>query len=220
MAATALNGKLRLGRWSAMLVVLTGHAVALAALTGFKPEPRPVETPPRPIMVSMVAAAQPPAPLVEPPPAPPPPEPPKPKRKPKPKPKPVPKPKPLPMATAPEPPSAPPAPPVEQVRTAPAPAPAVTTIAPQFEVAYLRNPAPEYPRASRRRGEQGQVLLRVRVTTVGRPAEVELERSSGYRRLDQAAIDTVRRWRFVPASRAGDAVEADVLVPINFRLES
>lgn len=210
-----------------MLAVLAGHALALTAFAGIKPEPRPAEIPPRPIMVSMIVAAQPPAPVVEPPPAPPPPEPAKPSRrpkpKPKPKPKPVPRPEPTPVAAAPEPtPTPPPRPPQEPVQIARAPetTPAITTVAPRFDAAYLRNPAPQYPRVSRRRGEQGQVLLRVRVTTAGRPAEVELERSSGYRRLDQAAIDTVRRWRFVPASRAGDAVEADVLVPINFRLES
>ena len=111
-------------------------------------------------------------------------------------------------------PAAPPAPPVV-ANNAPA---AVTTA--RFDAAYLQNPRPNYPPLSRRLGEEGKVLLKVRVSASGQPTAVELERSSNFERLDEAARQTVARWRFVPAKRGDEAVEASVIVPIVFRLES
>jgi protein TonB len=101
---------------------------------------------------------------------------------------------------------------------APAAIPVAVT-APIFNADYLDNPAPEYPRLSRRNGEQGRVVLRVLVNAAGRADDIEVRASSGYSRLDQAARDTVRRWRFVPAKRGGDPVPAWVLIPISFKLE-
>lgn len=97
-----------------------------------------------------------------------------------------------------------------------APGPASTR--PDFSAAYLSNPAPVYPAMSRRLREAGVVLLRVRVTTQGRPAEVLLEHTSGFVRLDEAAIATVKHWRFVPARRGSNLAEAWVLVPVEFVL--
>lgn len=97
---------------------------------------------------------------------------------------------------------------------------AVASVAPpQHDAAYLRNPPPRYPLAARRAGEQGTVTLRVLVARDGLPVRVELERSSGSRHLDAAALEAVRAWRFVPARRGSDPVESWVLVPIVFRLE-
>ena len=90
---------------------------------------------------------------------------------------------------------------------------------PVFNAAYLRNPPPRYPVSARRRGEQGTVLLKVLVTREGAAASIDLEKSSGSAALDQAALDAVKSWRFVPARRGGQPVEAHVLVPIVFRLE-
>ena len=88
-----------------------------------------------------------------------------------------------------------------------------------FAADYLSNPRPAYPPLARRRGEEGQVLLRVLVSTGGRAAQLELQQSSGSALLDEAAQAAVRQWKFVPAQRGGVAVESRVLVPIVFRLE-
>jgi protein TonB len=101
----------------------------------------------------------------------------------------------------------------------PVAAPAPIT-APRFDVAYLHNPLPEYPPVSRRRGEEGKVLLKVRVMPDGLPGSIEIERTSTFERLDNAARHVVTRWRFVPAKRGDEAVEASVIVPIVFRLEN
>lgn len=95
--------------------------------------------------------------------------------------------------------------------------PAAAT-APDFEAAYLNNPAPVYPMASRRAREHGTVVLRVLVNPAGRAQTIELANSSGFSRLDKAARDAVERWRFVPASQDGRPVMAWVLVPVIFSL--
>lgn len=99
----------------------------------------------------------------------------------------------------------------------PAPPPPVT--APRFDAAYLNNPTPSYPPLARRLGEQGQVLLRVRVNAGGLPEQIEVQRSSGFARLDHAARLAVEQWRFVAARQGNEAVAAWVLVPLSFRLD-
>ncbi len=114
-------------------------------------------------------------------------------------------------------PSGPPAVPVPAANPVPPAPPALVPA--RFDAAYLRNPPPEYPFASRRLREQGQVLLRVRVDPQGRAKSVQVQESSGYTRLDQAAVDAVRLWQFVPARRGDEAVEDTALVPVVFRLD-
>ncbi len=85
--------------------------------------------------------------------------------------------------------------------------------------AYLRNPKPSYPNLSRRLNEQGIVLLRVFVTTDGDARHVELKESSGYPRLDRAALDAVQTWKFAPARKGEQVMAAWVVVPIRFSLK-
>jgi len=63
------------------------------------------------------------------------------------------------------------------------------------------------------------VLLRVRVSAEGQPVAVDLEKSSNFERLDEVARQVVARWRFVPARRGDESIEATVIVPIVFRLD-
>lgn len=106
------------------------------------------------------------------------------------------------------------------IAAAPAAAPAAPEPASdaRFDADYLHNPAPAYPAAARRAGEQGRVLLSVRVNARGEADSVQLRSSSGFSRLDEAAMSVVRQWRFVPATRGGQAVADTVLVPLNFSL--
>ena len=89
---------------------------------------------------------------------------------------------------------------------------------PGFRIGSSGNPAPEYPRLARRRGQQGRVILRVEVDTTGQATSVAIHRSSGYRLLDRAAARTVHRWTFQPARRAGKITSGQVDVPVLFRL--
>ncbi|MFZ6748990.1 energy transducer TonB [Undibacterium sp. Ren11W] len=89
-----------------------------------------------------------------------------------------------------------------------------------FDAAYLNNPAPAYPLISRRQGEFGKVLLLVQVTPHGTAAQVEIKQSCGFPRLDEAALEAVRKWHFVPARHGDVAVAASVVVPLSFKLNS
>ena len=97
-------------------------------------------------------------------------------------------------------------------------APSSAVVAPRFDAAYLNNPAPAYPMQSRRLNEAGKVLLRVQVSEAGNALQVQLHQSSGHSRLDQAALDAVKRWRFIPARRGDVAISEWVIVPITFNL--
>lgn len=85
---------------------------------------------------------------------------------------------------------------------------------------YGRTPEPIYPESSREEGEEGLVVVRVRISSGGIPLEVRLHRSSGFRSLDLAAIAGVKRWTFLPARRGSQGVESWMDVPIRFRLGS
>ena len=89
----------------------------------------------------------------------------------------------------------------------------------QYNPKYFQNPAPLYPERARQLRQEGLVTLLVAVDREGRPARVEIERSSGYCILDQSALEAVRGWKFQPARLGGLAVESKVRVPIRFRLE-
>ena len=90
---------------------------------------------------------------------------------------------------------------------------------PSSEAHGLNNPKPAYPRMSRRLNEQGQVLIRVFVAADGSAQQGEVKTSSGYDRLDQEALRTVMRWRFVPGQRLGTPEAMWFNVPVNFVLE-
>lgn len=80
----------------------------------------------------------------------------------------------------------------------------------------IESPSPRYPRSALRRGESGEVLLRIEVDARGLPSRIEVASSSGSRDLDRAAEAAVRRWRFRPAMRDGVPVSGVVNVPITF----
>jgi protein TonB len=83
---------------------------------------------------------------------------------------------------------------------------------------YAHCPAPTYPPAARDAHQSGLALLRVKVGAHGAVVRVALTRSTGSRALDDAAIATVRKWRFVPARLDTKPVAADVEVPVRFVL--
>ena len=96
----------------------------------------------------------------------------------------------------------------------------MAVVPPSSSAAYLNNPAPPYPAMSRRLGESGRVTVRVLIGPDGRAQEARIQRSSGFDRLDQVALETARdRWRYVPGTRGGVPEAMWFNVPINFVLE-
>lgn len=158
-------------------------------------------------------------------------KPPVPAPKPKPKPKPQPKPKPHPVKETPPPkpveqPPAPPSPP------AGTPDGATTTQAPRqgpprdqpvtvSNIEYLGpGPAPVYPMASKRRREEGRVTVLVVIDTQGTIEKATVVSSSGFPRLDEAALDALRRVRFKPYTRNGVAYTVQARIPFDFNIRN
>jgi protein TonB len=77
---------------------------------------------------------------------------------------------------------------------------------------------PRYPESARRAGAQGVTTLRVRVLENGRVGEVLVEQSAGFRDLDLAAMEAVKKWLFEPAKRGKDPVSVWVMLLVKFEL--
>lgn len=223
--------------WLALLGVIAFHAllIALALWSPNKAMPA-IE----PATVQGVLISLPPAPVISVPKVTPPPE----KKVEPPKPKPQPKPKPTPKPVLPPPIEAPPteksitqekveepaleevaeeaAPeaPLEQIETVenePVGAPEITP--PQEDAANINNPKPPYPNMSRRLGETGTVVLEVLVLPNGRVGDARIKKSSGFKRLDDTALRSVRNWRYLPAKRGDQAIEHWYEQDIEFNLD-
>ncbi|MES2537155.1 MAG: TonB family protein [Pseudomonadota bacterium] len=136
-----------------------------------------------------------------------------------------------PLATAPsqqaitEPPTAPPspqppadvaAPVAPQAPAAPAPPAPPKTIS---GVEYIQAPQPDYPPIAKRMGEEGKVIVRVLINEKGRPERVDVQKSSGSPRLDEAAKQAVARALFKPHLEDGKPIAVFALVPINFSIQ-
>jgi len=90
---------------------------------------------------------------------------------------------------------------------------------PAFAQARVLNSLePPYPNISRLREEEGTVYVRITLSPRGQVADVQLDKSSGFARLDDAALKAVRSWRFAPATRGGQGVTTSVVVPVKFVL--
>lgn len=148
------------------------------------------------------------------------------------KPAPAPQPTPRPVAKA----EAPPSPPAPtgvteaQAAAAPvaAPQPAAAPVAaaaavqkielPSSDAHYLQNPRPHYPPMSERLNEQGRVVVDVLITADGRPQDPRVKVSSGFERLDRAAIEHVMRCRFVPGKVNGVPAAMRYDAPVKYEL--
>jgi len=99
------------------------------------------------------------------------------------------------------------------------PSPVQLDAEPDYRADYLNNPRPPYPMVARRMGYNGKVILNVEVLAEGKAGQVLLHQSSGYAILDDAALQTVKTWKFSPAKRFGQPATQWFLVPIRFSLE-
>ena len=197
--------------WAAQQLSVSDPVITPPSVVGVlvAPEPEPAPPPPKPV---------PPPPKPEPKPVP------TPKPVAKPTPKPTPKPEPVrevaqePVQQAAPTPPAPPSAPVQQATPAPeAPAPVTP---PRTDAAHLNNPAPQYPALSRRLGEQGRVMLDVYILPDGSVGEIKLNRSSGFPRLDNAALQAVKTWKYVPAKRGDKPIPFWYVQPVSFVLNN
>ncbi len=122
----------------------------------------------------------------------------------------------VPVSAAPRPVEAPPAP---NPPAAAAAAPPRLVDAGNLGTQMVSGRPPRYPVESRRKHEQGTVVLSITLGLDGRVANIAVSRSSGFARLDDAAMDAVRRWRWSPTLRDGQPVMVRGAVEIPFQLQ-
>lgn len=107
--------------------------------------------------------------------------------------------------------------------TKPAPPPrekAVVKTAPAIDPKFRRRFQPDYPPTSRRLGEEGSVILQVLVGTDGKVQDGKIKTSSGFSRLDEAALKhALRAWRFTPGTEDGAPVTVWHSVKVTFKIE-
>lgn len=196
------------------LLVVGLHLGVLAAVMLTSSSPKPPEIT-QPTIQGVIVMAQPE--VVQPPPEPLPPPPPEKKPEPKPTPKPLPKAPPSERAVqAPEPEPAPP--PTVEKPAEPKPAQPAAIVPPREDAGQISNPAPVYPSLSRRLREEGTVVLEILIKANGSVSEIKLKTSSGFKRLDEAAIKAVQHWRYAPATQAGVAIDFWYEQPLEFNL--
>jgi protein TonB len=108
------------------------------------------------------------------------------------------------------------------------PASAAAPAAPARPAPQVRTPAsvsaaqcekPDYPSASRRMEEEGTVSLRFLVGVDGKVLQSEIEKSSGFKRLDEAARASLSKCRFQPATVDGRPEQAWASMKYTWRLE-
>lgn len=110
-------------------------------------------------------------------------------------------------------------PPVPSPPTPSPPPPPATVVGNDLTTTLLSAVPPRYPLESRRKHEEGTVVLSVLVGTDGRVATISLHRSSGFPRLDAVALSAVKRWRWSPRVVNGAPVQVAGLVPMPFELK-
>ena len=98
--------------------------------------------------------------------------------------------------------------------------PVVPDVEPDYKAGYLNNPRPPYPFAARRMGLHGKVVLNVEVLAEGLCGQANVHQSSGHEMLDNAALQTVKTWKFIPARQAGHAITRWFKIPIQFSLNN
>ena len=84
---------------------------------------------------------------------------------------------------------------------------------------YQLNDPPAYPGLARRRGQEGSVILQVKVNKEGRVDDLKIDVSSNFTLLDRAAVSAVRKWSFEPGRRGKERVPMWVRVPVTFKLK-
>jgi len=92
-------------------------------------------------------------------------------------------------------------------------------VLPSTDATAESNYPPQYPRLSKRLGEEGQVILELQVLANGTVDKLIVKQSSGHDRLDQAALAAVQQWRYTPATRNGQAIAYPYEQPIIFSLQ-
>ena len=87
-----------------------------------------------------------------------------------------------------------------------------------YKIGSVKNPHPTYPLIARKKGWEGKVLIQAEIDRDGNVSEIKVLESSGFKILDNASLETLKKWKFTPAKIGNKFVDDTVNIPVKFLL--
>ena len=87
-----------------------------------------------------------------------------------------------------------------------------------YKIGSENNPHPPYPLIARKKGWQGRLTVNVLVNQSGWVDKINIEKSSGYKVLDEISLKTIKKWHFIPASSGKVNIKDELIIPVRFVL--
>ena len=85
-----------------------------------------------------------------------------------------------------------------------------------YKIGSAKNPHPAYPLIARKKGWEGRVLIQAEIDREGNVSEIKVLESSGFMVLDNASLETLKKWKFTPAKIGNKFVDDTVNIPVKF----
>ena len=85
-----------------------------------------------------------------------------------------------------------------------------------YKIGSAKNPHPTYPLIARKKGWEGRVLIQAEIDREGNVSKIKVLESSGFKVLDNASLETLKKWKFTPARIGNKFVDDTVDIPVNF----
>ena len=85
-----------------------------------------------------------------------------------------------------------------------------------YKIGSAKNPHPTYPLIARKKGWEGRVIIQAEIDREGNVLEIKVLESSGFKVLDNASLETLKKWKFTPARIGNKFVDDTVDIPVNF----
>ena len=85
-----------------------------------------------------------------------------------------------------------------------------------YKIGSAKNPHPTYPLIARKKGWEGRVIIQAEIDREGNVYEIKVLESSGFKVLDNASLETLKKWKFTPARIGNKFVDDTVDIPVNF----
>tara|TARA_B100000242_G_scaffold101863_1_gene70173 strand:- start:64 stop:780 length:717 start_codon:yes stop_codon:yes gene_type:complete len=85
-----------------------------------------------------------------------------------------------------------------------------------YKIGSAKNPHPTYPLIARKKGWEGRVIINAKIDREGNVSEIKVLESSGFKVLDNASLETLKKWKFTPAKIGNKFVTDTVNIPVKF----
>ena len=85
-----------------------------------------------------------------------------------------------------------------------------------YKIGSAKNPHPAYPLIARKKGWEGRVLIQAEIDREGNVSGIKVLESSGFKVLDNASLETLKKWKFTPAKIGNKFVDDTVNIPVKF----